>query len=45
MALPTGTVLATSDEERAIRDAVGGIAGSFGSLGVGLATERIWLFW
>jgi alkylation response protein AidB-like acyl-CoA dehydrogenase len=30
MALQIGTVLATSDEERAIRDAVGGIAGSFG---------------
>jgi alkylation response protein AidB-like acyl-CoA dehydrogenase len=30
MGLQTGTVLATSDEERAIRDAVGGIAGSFG---------------
>ncbi len=30
MAVQTGTVLATSDEERAIRDAVGGIAGSFG---------------
>ncbi len=30
MTLRTGTVLATSDEERAIRDAVGGIARSFG---------------
>jgi alkylation response protein AidB-like acyl-CoA dehydrogenase len=30
MALQTSTVLATSDEERAIRDAVGGIARSFG---------------
>jgi alkylation response protein AidB-like acyl-CoA dehydrogenase len=30
MTLQTGTVLATSDEERAVRDAVGGIARSFG---------------
>jgi alkylation response protein AidB-like acyl-CoA dehydrogenase len=30
MELQTGTVLATSDEEKAIRDAVGGIARSFG---------------
>jgi alkylation response protein AidB-like acyl-CoA dehydrogenase len=30
MALQTSTVLTTSDEERAIRDAVGGIARSFG---------------
>src|ERR1700757_798929 len=30
MALVTGSMLATSDEERAIRDAVGGIARSFG---------------
>jgi alkylation response protein AidB-like acyl-CoA dehydrogenase len=30
MALLTGSMLATSDEERAIRDAVGGIARSFG---------------
>ncbi len=30
MTLQTGTVLATSDDEKAIRDAVGGIVGSFG---------------
>ena len=30
MAVQTGTVLVTSDEERAIRDAVAGIAARFG---------------
>ena len=47
MALLTGSMLATSDEERAIRDAVGGIARSFGpdyyQQLVATGVERMWL--